>query len=626
MADGSAVVFTLLRYLAFVVAAVVGPGVAVQRFLRLPVDTALVAPLGLTLCAATYQLSLIVAHPFLFPVAVCFLDAGLLWPRQPWRCARGPRFRGALPPFLVVGTLLALTQYPFNRIVGNGDFLLDAGEAPDTAFYVGVAWELAAGYPPQAPALAGIPMDYHLGPHLVRGAAARWARIHPYDAISRFDNTLLALALILVLRAAARALHAPAAAVALVSWAPLATDFSFLYAFHPGAHWWSFLCGSNLLHSLFFARSTIFALAAALGVIVAYGRYRAGEGRGWLGLAAFLALGLPFFNIFLASLILAGLGLAWLRASDRRALTVLGAATALGMASLVLQPHIVSPKVFLDPLGAVQRTQALLGLPSLSGPGLVAGGLLWLVAALGLRLFGLPRAFAALGSTDPPAVILATAALLGWPLRLLVHINADGRFDEAAYFAEHSGAILWIFTALALAPFVERSRSRVLVVATLAGLALPSTAEFVARKMALPPERIPARAVRAMRALEGASAPGSIVLVRPSAEYPPLPMVLIGRRDFYSEYMRSLLQFAPRAELQRRRALQRAFFRATDSQEALSLARQIGAEFLYLPAGEPLSFDPRPVAQPVYARDGERVYRFAAPASLDSHPASSAER
>ncbi len=324
---------------------------------------------------------------------------------------------------------------------------------------------------------------------------------------------------------------------------------------------------------------------------------------------------LPFFNIFLASLVLAGLGLAWLRCPDRRPLTPLVTATALGIAIPLLQPHIVSPRVTLDPLGAVQRTQALLGLHALSGPSLVAGSLLWIVAALGLRLVGIPRALAALVSTDSPAVILATVALLGWPLRLLVHINADGRFDEAAYFAEHSGATLWLFTALALAPLLARFPSRALAVALLAALTLPSTAEFVARKRALPPERIPARAVRAMRALEAASPPGSLVLVRPNAEYPPLPMVLIGRRDFYSEYMRSLLQFAPRPELQRRRALQRAFFRATDPREALALAREIGAGFLYVPAGEPLFFDPRPVTETVYARDGERVYRFAAAAA-----------
>jgi hypothetical protein len=612
VADGSSILFATLRYLAFVVAAVVGPGVAAQRLLRLPVDKALVAPLGLTLCAALYQLSLVGGHPLLFLLAVALLDAALLWPRPPWRAAPGSGLAGAVAPFLAVVALLAATQYPFNRVLRNGDFLLDAGEAPDTAFYVAVAWELSASYPPQAPALAGIPMDYHLGPHLVRGAAMRWAAIHPYDAISRFDDTFLALALILVLRAAARTLKAPPAAVALVSWAPLATDFSFVYALHPNARWWSFLCGSNLLHSLFFARSTIFALTAALGAVVAYGRHRAGEGRGWLGLAVVLALGLPFFNIFLASLVLAGLGLAWLRCPDQRPLALLAVATALGIALPLLTPHIVSPRVALDPLGAVQRTQALLGLPELSGVALVAGGLLWIVAALGLRFVGVPKAFAAALSTESPAVVLGTVALLGWPLRLLIHINADGRFDEAAYFAEHSGAVLWLFTALALAPLLARVPSRTAAVAFLAALSLPSTVEYLARKVALDPERIPARAVQAMRTLEGASRPGDVVLVRPSAELPPLPMVLIGRRAFYSEYMRSLRQFAPRAELHRRRALLRAFFRTTDPREALSLARQIGADFLYLPAGEPLFFDPRPVAETVYARDGERVYRFAA--------------
>jgi len=610
MADGSPILHATLRYLAFVLTAVVGPGVAAQRLLRLRVDKALAIPLGLTLCAAAYGVSLVTHHPVVFPVAIALLDVGLVWPREPWRAAAGPGVRGAILPSLAAVALLSVTQYPFNRVVPGGDFLLDAGEAPDTAFYVSVAWELAAGYPPQAPALAGLPMDYHLGPHVVRGAAAHWAAIHPYDAVSRFDNTFLALALILALRAVAQTLRAPPAAITLVSWAPLATDFSFLYALHHGARWWSFLCGSNLLHSLFFARSTIFALAVGLGAVVAYGRYVAGESRGWLVVAATLGLGLPFFNVFLASLMAAGLALAWLRCPDRKSLTPVLLAVALGTASLLLRSHSVPASVFLDPLGAVQRTQALLGLPPLSGAALVGAALLWTLAALGLRVFGVSRALAALRSADSVAVTLAAAALLGWPLRLLVHINADGRFDEAAYFTEHSGALLWIFTALALAPYATRGASRAAATALMAVLAFPSTVEFTLRKAGLPPERVPARAMGAMDALARASEAGDVVLERPAAVHPPLPMVLIGRRAFYSEYMRSNLQLASRTELERRRSLQRAFFRTTDAREALSVAREIGAAYLYVPAGEPLYFDPHDVAERLYAKDGERVYRF----------------
>jgi len=108
------------------------------------------------------------------------------------------------------------------------------------------------------------------------------------------------------------------------------------------------------------------------------------------------------------------------------------------------------------------------------------------------------------------------------------------------------------------------------------------------------------------------------VLVRPTSRWAPLPMTLIGRRVFYSEYMRSLLQFAPRVELERRRSLQRAFFQASDPQEALALSQQMGAQYLYLPAGEPIFFDVHQVARRIYSAEGERVFVF--PSSGEASP------
>jgi hypothetical protein len=95
----------------------------------------------------------------------------------------------------VLVALLAATQYRSNRVGPDGSFLLDVGEHVDTAVHVGVTWELVAGYPPQVPGLAGVPMRYHVGSHLVRAAAVRWAGIHPYDSLSRFDVTLWGIAL-----------------------------------------------------------------------------------------------------------------------------------------------------------------------------------------------------------------------------------------------------------------------------------------------------------------------------------------------------------------------------------------------------------------------------------------------
>ena len=106
-------------------AALVGPGVALQRTLRLRVDPALVLPLGLAFCAAASWTSLVVGGPWLFPTLVLLGNLGLVWPRGSWRAAEGPAVRGALAPFLAVVVVLAVTQYPLNRRTSGGDFLLD---------------------------------------------------------------------------------------------------------------------------------------------------------------------------------------------------------------------------------------------------------------------------------------------------------------------------------------------------------------------------------------------------------------------------------------------------------------------------------------------------------------------
>ena len=129
--------------------------------------------------------------------------------------------------------LLALTQYPWNRLDPSGAFLLDALVPFDTAFHVGLARELAIGYPPQLPGVSGFPLGYHLGTDLVRAAALRWAGIDPFDSISRFDVTLHGLALMLVLRATAARLGARPIVVALAPLTLLATDFSFVFAALP---------------------------------------------------------------------------------------------------------------------------------------------------------------------------------------------------------------------------------------------------------------------------------------------------------------------------------------------------------------------------------------------------------
>ena len=132
-------------YLAFAAAAIAGPGIAIQRIARVPVDAALVLPLGVAAAAGSYWLSLVAGAPWLFPAIVLLLDLALVW-RAAWRRADGPALRGAVAPLAAVVLVLAATQYPWNRLSSDGEFLLDPLVPYDTAFHVGLARELTLGY------------------------------------------------------------------------------------------------------------------------------------------------------------------------------------------------------------------------------------------------------------------------------------------------------------------------------------------------------------------------------------------------------------------------------------------------------------------------------------------------
>ncbi len=591
--------------------AVVAPGLAIQRLLRLRIDAALVLPLGMAFAATTSWLSLCAGRPWLFPLAVGVADLGLLWPVLPWRRAPGPRLRGAAWPFLAIVAVLAITQYPLNRRTATGEFLLDDLERIDTAFHVGVTWELAAGYPPQVPGLAGVPLGYHVGPHLIRAAAYRWAGIHPYDALYRFDVTLWALALVLALRGATAAVGGSDLAVRLVPWTLLATDFSFAFGLlRPDVHWWTELFRGNLLLSLIFANSLIPALALALGVIIALSRSRDEGAGGWTLVAAALALAVPFFKVFLAAQLLAGLGAAVLLRRSRRTSLVVLVPALLATLALALGQGGNSVQVLFDPLAPAALSREMLQLSPLFGFGLAAWGAAWLVASLGLRLVGLPAAIRALGSGEAARVALAVMALSGWPLALLVRVTADGTFNESVYFTVQSGALLWLFAALTSAECATSSWRRVGLVAAALLLAFPSTVELVWRKATTPPEVVPARVVKAMDVLEKASRLGDVVLTRPFSRYPPPPIVLVGRRVPYTHYMPYMRQFAPADALREREQAVRDFFRTSDPGAARAIARRLGARFVYLFGPQSIAPEVEAGLRTLYADEGTRLYQI----------------
>ena len=601
--------------MAFACAALVGPGAALQRLVAGAVDPALVLPIGFACCAGAAWLSLATGASWLFPLLIALCLATALLPARPWRLAAGPPVRGALAPLTVLLVLLALTQYPWNRHAPDGAFLLDPFVAFDTAFHVGLTRELTIGYPPQLPGVAGFPIGYHFGTDLVRAAALRWAGVDPYDAISRFDVTLGAAALLLALRAAARAAGAPPLAVALAGWTLLATDFSFAFTANPQAHWWADLLRGNILISLFLANPVVPALAIALGALVALRRYENAEGRGWLALAAALGAAVPFFKVFLGAHLLLGLGVAaLLRPSRWRGLAVAAVPCLLATAALAFGRGAETVVVRLAPLDLVAVTRDTLGLTPLAGAALVGWSLLWLLASLGLRILGLPSAVRALVHGPAVAGALAAMALAAWPLGLLFRVSAPAALpgqkviNDAAYIIEEGGPLLWIFAALALAELASAGRRRAAVLALAGVLALPSTAQFIVKKANLAPDPVPAGMVRAVEAVAAVSRPGDVVMQRPGARYPPLPVVLFGRRVPYERFTPYLTQFAPVEALERRHETVYRFFHTTDRGEAMAIARDLNARYLCLYGGDRVAFDTAGLLDPIDLRPEARCY------------------
>jgi hypothetical protein len=609
---------TILRYAAFALFAVVGPGVAVQRLARVAVDPALVLPLGFAFTAAAYWLGLAAGLPWLYPALITAAAVAALVPRRPLAIAEGPSLRGAAAPIALTVLLLAATQYGGNRVAPSGEFLLDNLVPYDTAFHVGLTRELTIGYPPQVPGVSGFTLGYHLGPDLVRGAALRWAAIDPYDSINRLDVTLGAIALVLGLRAITRAVGGSPFAVGLAGFIPLASDFSFVFASNPQAHWWVDLLRGNVLLSLALANPIVPALGLAVGALVALERAERGEGRGWLALAAVQAAAVPFFKVFLGAHLVLGLAVgAILRPRAARSAVSAAIACAVATAALVFGAGGRTVEVALAPLDLVRVTRASLELPGLSGAALAGWAVLWLAASLGLRVIGLRQAWRALRGGSLAASTLAVMALAAWPLGLAFRVSAPEMLEgqktvnDAAYLIEQGGPLLWVFAVLSLAALAGPTRrGRLATIAIAALLALPATAQFAVKKARLPYDPIPAAMVRGVRALEAASAPGDVVLQRPGARYPPLPVVLAGRRVPYERFTPWLTQFAPVSALEQRHEKVFRFFRTTDPAEAMAIARELDARFVALYGPDRLRFDPAGLLEPVFEGDGVRILRI----------------
>jgi len=611
VAEGSEPVLVVLRFVLFAALAIVGPGISLQRLVRVRWDPALVVPLGLLFCASSYWLGLLVGAPWLLPALAIPLDLLLLRPGFAGPPAEGPSLRGALAPLGLLVLLFAATQYRVNREAGDGTFLLDLGEHMDTAVHVGLTWELVAGYPPQVPGLSGVEVRYHVGSHLVRAAAARFAGIHPYDSMSRFDITLWALALVLALRGVAHALGLGRGATTLVGYLPLAGDLSSIPGLLLGMGFWAFKLGDDLVEALFYANSIMPALALGLAAVIVLARFERSGERGHLALAALLVAGAGLFKVFTGAQLLLAVGTAFLVQPRRRPLLAVAAAGALALVLLVASasppPDAEGVRVSVVALAPTNPARTAFGLPEANGLLYVASGLAWLVLSVGFRAIGIPGAVLGLRGSSAAASVLGAFALWGWPLATFLSITADPGVDESFYFLQASGLALWVFAAPVLAAPLPRRRVMAALVLLVAFL---PAAEFLFRKVPQPPEVVPAPAVQAMKVLRGESCPGDVVIMQTKIAYVPLPVVLAGRRVALADFIGYWRQFTSLSALAKRKDEVRAFFQAGDPASARDAARALDARYVYVTGRRRQDLVDGGVLQPLFDEAGQRVYRI----------------
>jgi hypothetical protein len=594
-----------LAYVAFALVAIVLPGICIQRALRVPIDPALVLPVGMIVASAGYGLGAVCGWPWLLPLLVALLALASLARREPWRRAAGASLRGALAPCIAIVVFLALSVYAFDRSGPDGEFLGDPLESIDTTFHAGLVWELAQGYPPQVPGLAGAALHYHLGHPLLRAAALRWAGVLPHDLTHRYDVTLMALALVLALRGLAYRLGARGFALALVGFTPLLTDGSFVLGWLYPADWWADLLSSNVLLWLAFGNALIPALALLCAGLIALSRYEAQEGRGYLAVAVLGLVALPFFKVFLAVQALAGLVWAWVR-TRRPSLLILLLTSGATCGLLVLGQASRTVEIVFDPLVPVARTAESLALAP-TGVHWAAWVLAWVALAVGARVLGLRRLWTAFVGREILGAALAGTVVAGFVPGLLLRITFSGEgeaYNESTYFLMQSGALLWIFAILALGALRPALAGALVVL-----LALPSSAQFVVRRCASQPLRTPAPVVRAAYALQADSRPGAVVLEPAFSRFPPPTLVLAGRRLAFTRYIPYMAQFAPREWIAHRRALVEEFWSTSDAARARCIAEELGASHVFQFGQARLHFDTAGVLGELYSEGGARVYR-----------------
>ncbi len=616
LADGSAPLVALLRFALFVAIAIVAPGIGLQRLARVRWDPALVVPLGLVACALAYWLALVSGVPLVFPVLVLAVGAGSLL--RPWATqGRGPVAAGRRAPDRRAGR--ALRDHPVPRQPRRPERRLPARRGRARRHGAPRRAQLRAGG--RLPA-AGARLRRRADalprrepPGARRGRALgghpplRRAEPVRHHALGRWRSSWRCVPPL-----PPRASAGPP--WRLAGFVPLASDLSFVPGLLRGAEWWGQRLGDNFLEPVFFANSIAPAVAIALAAIVALARAERGEGRGYLVLAAVLAVGAGFFKVFTGAQLVLALGLAWLLGRGRRRLLVVLVPAALALVALAL-----SSRAPAGVAGVVRRARAVRGRAAPRSPPSASRS----CKASATCSPGSPgsrsRSGCAWSASRGPGARCARAAAR--PARSRRWPSAAGRSPccsgsrrippstRAPTSCRRAASVLWLFAVPALESLAQALAAR----GRGAGRRPRAPGHGGVRGAQGGPARPADRAGRGRghgRAAGGElsgrrrdhAAAAELRAAARRARRPP-------RRVLQLPQLLAAVRHRPQPSTRGVGSCARSSARARRPRGSTS-ARALQGRFLYLTGRQKVDFETASVLEPIFERDGERVYRIAA--------------
>jgi hypothetical protein len=385
----------------------------------------------------------------------------------------------------------------------NGDY-----DTFDSTYYAAISAELANQVPPDAPFRAGHRLGYAYYPQLLLAMIHRFGGVPLLDLYLRYAWPVFLTMTLFVVFVCLRRIMSTGAAALSACFMLLGSDLSFLPAlFRARAGSWDQLIWStNWLtpggEQLFFNTWTP-ALAVLFVGIWMLDRHDADPKRIWsIGAAACFA-SLVEFKPFGFAAVMGGLIGAAIVARDTIIRKRLALVCAMSVALAI--PYLISirsvyqeSQAILHPGNAFisvvpQRVVYQLGLEeSLARiTGAVGGGavmtavvtfvvanLLFLVGGLGVRVFGLPAIWRALGDQRGRLMwrVLAWTIVAGAAFPLVVITEP---YHQTFHTYQTSLYLLWIFVAFEAFRWGTTRRRRVLVAALLMIAAVPSTVHYL---------------------------------------------------------------------------------------------------------------------------------------------------